>query len=168
MFSGKFNLIKEVNNVEIKEGIKMKGKVRFELYDKDGNKKLDRTIENLILNNGKEIAAERLGGTGTQDYLQAIALGVNNTAPAVSQTDLQGAELGRVTTVNSYVVSFIERFIGTFGPGVGTGIIEEAVIADANAASGARKCFSRVITGTITKGAGDTMTVTWEVTFTAT
>ena len=72
-----------------------------------------------------------------------------------------------MTTVNSYVASYKEKFVGTFGPGVGTGAIEEAVIADANAASGARKCFSRVITGTITKAAGDTMTVTWEVTFTA-
>lgn len=149
----------------VKERMGLKGKVTFELYDKLGRRKLLKEIENLILTDGFEIAAERLGGTGTQDYLQCIALGDSGTAPVVGQTDLQGSELGRVTTVNSNVSGSedTERFIGTFGPGVGTGVIEEAVIADTNAASGGRKCFSRVITGTITKGAGDTLTVTWEV-----
>jgi len=145
--------------------IKMKENVFWELRGPGGKVKDSGKAHNLILTDGHEIAAEVLGGTGTQTKLQCIALGDDNTAPAVGQTDLQGAELGRVTTVNTNVVGSedTERFVGTFGPGAGTGAIEEAVLADTNAASGARKCFSRVLTGTITKGAGDTLTVTWEV-----
>lgn len=139
--------------------------VRIELFNKFGKRKLVKTAHNLILTDGQEIAAERLGGTGTQDYLQCIALGTSSTGPLVSQTDLQGSELGRVTTVNTNIVGNedTERFIGTFGAGVGTGTIEEAVLADANAVSGSRKCFSRVLTGTVVKGSGDTLTVTWEI-----
>ena len=139
--------------------------VRLELFDKFGKRKLVKEAHNLILDDGYEIAAERLGGTGTQNYLTCIALGTSSSAVLGSQTDLQGSELGRVSTVNTNIVGDedTERFVGTFGPGVGTGAIEEAVIADTNAASGARKCFSRVLTGTVTKGAGDTLTVTWEV-----
>ena len=150
----------------IKERIGLKGKVRLVLTDRFGKTKMDRTIENLILTDGLEICAERLGGTGTQDYLQCIALGTSNTGPLVSHTDLQGSELGRVTTTNSNVVASedTERFVGAFGAGVGTGTIEEAVLADANAVSGSRKCLSRVLTGTIVKGSGDTLTVTWEIT----
>lgn len=148
-----------------KERTGLKGKVTLELYDKLGRRKLRREIENLILTDGFEIAAERLGGTGTQDKLQCIALGTSNQAPVIGDTDLIGSELDRVTTVNTNIVGSedTERFIGTFGPGVGTGAIEEAVIADANAASGSRKCFSRIVSGTINKAAGDTLTVTWEV-----
>ena len=150
----------------MKEGTKLKENVSWELRGPDGKLKDSGKAHNLILTDGFEIAAERLGGTGTQDYLQCIALGDSNTAPAVGQTDLQGSELGRVTTTNSNIVGSedTERMIGVFGPGVGTGTVEEAVLADANAASGARKCFSRVLTGSTVKGAGDTMTVTWEIT----
>ena len=149
--------------VEEKIG-RMKGELNLVLRDKDGNVKLDRTIKNLILTDGLEVCAECLGGTGSQDYLQCIALGDSTQVPVTGDTDLIGSELGRVTSVNAYVASNKEQFVGTFGPGVGTGAIEEAILADANAASGARKSFSRVLTGTITKGAGDTLTVTWEVT----
>jgi len=147
-----------------KDRLGMKGHVTIELRDRLGVLKEVREA-NLILTDGLEIAADLLGGLGGQTKLQAIAIGDNGTAPSVSDTDIIGTELGRQTTSNSQPSSGLARFVSTFAAGVATGTWREASIADTNAAKGARKCAARVAFGDITKGAGDSMTVTWDITF---
>ena len=147
------------------EGIRVRGKVTLVLKDPGGKVK-QTVVSNLVLTDGLEIIADIIGNTGgPQPYLKCIALGDNNTAPVVGDTDLKGAELGRVTTSNSRVGSDTERFQGSFGAGVGTGNIKEAVLADTNAAAGGRKCACRATFGTIVKGAGDTLVVFWDLKF---
>ncbi len=150
-----------------REKSKPKDTLEWVLYDKDGNVKERSQKIDLILTDGREIFADRIGDTAGQAHLQAVAIGTNNTAPDVSQTDLQGSELFRKATTNSQPVSGTERFTVTFVAGEGTGTIEEAVLADALAPSGSRKCATRVLTGTIAKGAGDILTVTFEINFPA-
>ncbi len=99
-----------------------------------------------------------------------MAAGDSNTAPVVGDTDLVGSELGvgvnrYAVTVNSQPSSGLARFVADFTAGICTGTWRELVIADTYAAKGARKCLSRVVFGDVIKGALDTITVTWEITF---
>lgn len=150
----------------------MKSNVKFEVFDKHGNLK-EVHEHNLVLNDGLDIMAGLLTnidpGTlpvvGVPNYLQVIATGNNGTAAGVADTDLLGAEFARVVPVNTVPSQGLARYVATFAAGVGTGTWLEAVIADANAASGSRNCACRVAPINIIKGAGDSVTVTWDITF---
>jgi len=158
----------------IREQNGVKGKVIIEHYGPDGV--LKQHLENLILTDGKEIFADLLvGAAGTQinpgqTAVAAIAAGDSNTAPTLADTDLVGSELGTGTnryaaTTNSQPSSGLARFVANFTAGICTGTWKELVLADTYAAKGVRKCISRVVFGDIVKGALDTITVTWEITF---
>ena len=154
-----------------KTGLTIKGHCTVLIYAseedyKKGEVQEKREFENLLLNDGADIAAERLGDTGSQAKLQCIAVGDDNTAPAVGQTDLQGNELTYgAATASKHADTGKERFTATFGAGDGTGTWKEAVIADTNAAKGARTCFSRITFPDIVKGAGEVITWIWDITF---
>jgi len=147
------------------EQVESKGKVTAILKDPSGRVKKILVIENLILDDGKEIFADLIGGTGAQTHLQCIALGTDGTAPSATDTDLIGTELGYKATTNEHISPGKERFVATFLAGEGTGTIQEAILADTVAAKGARKCACRVAFGAITKAAGDTLTWIWDITF---
>jgi len=154
--------------IEERKGVR--GLVTIEHFGPDGELK-QHLERNLILTDGLEIFADLLvGAAGTQinpgqTAVAAMGVGDNNTAPVVGDTDLVGTELGFTTTINTQPSSALARFISTFAAGVGTGTWRELVLADTNAAKGARKCVSRVVFGDIVKGALDVITVTWEITF---
>lgn len=149
-----------------RERQKPKDRFYWKLYDKDGNLKDEGGPFDLILTDGREIFADRIIA-GTQNYLQCQALGTSNQAPAVSDTDLIGTELGYKASTNSQPSSGLARFETTWLAGEGTGTIEEAVLADTVAAKGARKCAVRVLTGTIVKASGDILTTIFEIDFPA-
>lgn len=148
------------------EAIKLKGTVKWQHHDKDGNLIAEGQDNNLTLTDGFEIICDLLAGLGAQTKLQCIAIGTSDTTPAVGQTDLQGSELARGTTTNERPSSNVARFYFLFGAGVGTGTIKETVVADTNAASGSRKCAARSLIGPIVKAAADSVTIIWEFTFT--
>lgn len=146
--------------------MKVKGEVFWHLYDGEGNLKKSGRNYNMTLTDGFEIICDRLGGLGGQTELLCIAIGDDDTAPAVSQTDLQGTELSFKASTNTRPTSNVARFVVDYDAGEGTGTIEETVVADTVAAKGARKCAARTVIGPIVKGAGDKLTVIWEFTFT--
>lgn len=148
------------------EKVALKGRVFWSLVDKDGRVRNFGVDWNLTLTDGFEIICDLLGGLGGQTKLQCIAIGDDDTAPAVGQTDLQGAELYYKASTNSRPQSNVARFYVNYAAGEGTGTIKETVIADTVAAKASRKCAARSVIGPIVKGASDTLIVIWEFTFT--
>jgi hypothetical protein len=141
------------------------GTLEIVVTDADGKIKDSRLLKNLIVSSGKALFASRLIGASAA-VASHIAVGTNNTAEAITQTALS-AELVRValtstTNVTTNVANDAVQYVATFGAGAGTGALVEAGIF--NAAS-AGTMVSRVVFPVVNKGAADTMTITWKITF---
>ena len=141
------------------ESINVKGNLEVILLDETGNQKDYRKINNLVVAVGKETIASRMVGNTTA-IMSHMAVGSSNTAAATSQTAL-GTELGRVALDSSTRVSNTITYVATFPAGTGTGSIAEAGILNASS-SGNMLC--RTAFGVVTKAAGDTVIITWNVT----
>jgi len=147
----------------INEGIKLRGDVALVLRDKDGNIKEQREQKNLVVSSGLNYIVSRMKDA-TATAMTHMALGSDSTAAAAGDTDL-GSILGSrealdSTTVNSNAVTYV----ASFEAGEGTGSVVEAGIF--NAASGGTM-LCRVVFGTITKEADDTLQITWTITLSA-
>lgn len=151
--------------------IQIHGKVDLFLYDEFGNLKDQRHFDNLIVDAGFEGVAYRIaphdGSVTPTAPWNYIAIGTGVTAPAAGDTALV-TELTRLqdTTATYTTTSGKQLQLQvSFGPGVGTGNIAESGLF--NAASGgdmlARQSFAA-----ISKGASDTLTVTWTITLSST
>jgi hypothetical protein len=143
----------------MKEGVSLKGTWKATLRGPDGKVKTTKRGRNLITTAGKSLAADLIGVTGGTK-LTHIAIGTSSTAAAVGQTALQGSELARSAATVTDPSNTVNMTV-TFGAGTGTGTIEECGIF--NAAS-LGTMFSRFLTGTITKGAADSLTIDWTLT----
>lgn len=138
----------------------LSGRVHIVLTDSMGNIKVDKESDNLIVTVGKAFVASALITVPSISFLY-MAIGTSATATSVGQTALVGSELARVATTNTNPTSVTTQFVASFGSGVGTGTIEEAGLFSAASAG---SMFSRYLTGTFTKGATDTLAVTWTIT----
>jgi hypothetical protein len=145
--------------MEAKERVSVKGLIHIILKDSTGKIKAE-IKQNLILNTGKEMFADLIGGTGGQTILSAIALGDNGTAPDATQTDLIGTQVANQTTTNQRIET-TERFVATF-TFTASATIQEAVLHD-NASP--RKCACRATFGPITVAVDDVLTFTWDINF---
>jgi hypothetical protein len=141
------------------ESINVKGNLEVILLDESGNQKDCRKVNNLVVAVGKDTIASRMVGNTTA-IMSHMAVGSSNTAATTSQTAL-GAELGRVVLDSTSRASNTITYIATFPAGTGTGAITEAGILNASS-SGNLLC--RTVFGVVTKGAGDTVVITWNVT----
>ena len=141
------------------ESVRAIGNLEVKLLDSVGNLKDIRNVNNLVVAVGKDVIASRLVGN-TIALPSHMAIGSSNTAAATSQTAL-GSELGRVALDSSTRTSNTIAYIATFGAGTGTGSLTEAGIFNA-ASSGNMLC--RTVFSTVTKAAGDTVVITWNVT----
>jgi hypothetical protein len=141
------------------ESVRVLGNLEVKLLDKSGTLKDIRNVNNLVVAVGKDIIASRLAGN-TIALPSFMAVGSGNTAAATSQTTL-GTELGRVALDSSTRTSNTIAYIATFGAGTGTGSLTEAGIFNA-VTSGNMLC--RTVFSTVTKAAGDTVVITWNVT----
>lgn len=141
---------------------KATGKVVFKLFDKDGNLKDERHIENLVVTTGLNHIAGRLANTGIPNQMSHMALGEGITAPALADTGL-GSQLGRVslTTAGGSPSGDTVTYAATFPAGTATGAVTEAGIFN-NSTGGTMLC--RTTFSVINKGASDALAVTWEVT----
>ena len=161
------------NNGPASEGIGLRGKVDVMLYDKSGQVKDERHLDNLIVGVGVEGIAYKIapfaGSVASSTPYNYIALGTGNTPVGSSQTALAaelptGANYARVQELNSiYSTSSGNKLIlsVTFPPGQGTGTLRESGIFDASSGGNmlARQTFAD-----ISKAAGDTLSVTWTIT----
>ena len=144
----------------LKERLGMKGRLHIVLRDEFGNIKDERFIDNLIVSGGKTFAASRMVGVAS-NVMSHMAVGTVNTAEVVGDTAL-GAEIARVALASGTSSGNVVTYTATFVAGTGTGALVEAGIF--NAVSGPTM-LNRATFPVVNKGGGDTMTITWTVTF---
>ena len=144
--------------------VTLKGRYYATLYGPDGAVKERREGDNVVTTVGKEFIASFLrsavaaAATFTARY---IAVGSDATAEAVGDTGL-GVELGRHTASVSYTSGGIFNVTATFAAGSGTGAIAEYGLFSSNTAG---TLVSRDTEAVINKGASDTLTVNYTLTF---
>jgi len=142
--------------------VKMRGKVKIALYRADGTREY-RCWNNLVMTVGKSFIASRMVGA-TPSVMTGMAVGTDSTAPAVGQTTLVAEVAGsRVNFDSAGAAGQVVTYTATFGPGIGTGALQEAGIFNDPAAG---IMLARVTYPVVNKGANDTMSVTWTVTVT--
>jgi hypothetical protein len=141
------------------ESINVKGNLEVILLDENGNQKDYRKVNNLVVAVGKDTIASRMVGNTTA-IMSHMAVGTSNTAATTSQTTL-GTEVGRVVLDSTSRSANTITYVATFGAGTGTGALTEAGILNASSA-GSLLC--RTVFGVVTKAAGDTIVITWNVT----
>ena len=130
----------------------------------DGKIKQEVQGKNVVVDNGVEKLAQHLSSANaaaTTFTFGYIAVGTDATAENSSDTGL-GTELARHTGIVSYISNAIYQVKATFAAGVGTGAIVEYGLFNSNTAG---TMFSRDTESVINKGAGDTLTVTSQYTF---
>ena len=138
--------------------IKASGSVKFETFDSEGNLKDIQTKDNLVVTAGITHILARMA-SNTPTVMTHMALGSGSTAAAAGNTALVSEE-GRVALTTTSTI----EYAATFPAGTATASIVEAGVFNASS-SGTMLC--RIVFGTVTKAAGDSMTVTWTVTLTA-
>ena len=120
--------------------------------------------KNVVVDNGLEKLCEFLSAANaaaTTFTFGYIGIGTDATSESSSDTDL-GTELARHTGVVSYISNAIYQVKSTFAAGLGTGAIVEYGLFNSNTNG---TLFSRDTESVINKGAGDTLTVTAQYTF---
>ena len=143
----------------LQDNLVVTGALKITLTGPDGNIKKEVEVENLVVTGGKNFIASRIKDA-TNAAMTHMAVGTNNTAAAAGDTAL-GAEAGRVALTSTTVSTNNVVYAATFPAGTGTGVLKEAGLLNA-ASAGTLLC--RTVFGDITKGALDTLGITWTVT----
>lgn len=144
------------------ESITAKGRIKFDLYDASGNLKETREINNVVVTVGKNFLATWLTAASQAGFfMQYIGLGTGTNAANASDTTLQ-TELSTRVAGTLTPSANVWQNIASFGPGVNTGAVTESGIFSASSAG---TMFARQTFAVINKGAGDSLQVTWQVTF---
>lgn len=146
--------------MKLQEKLKIKGHVAITVYDRNGNLKDARSIPNLVVTVGKEYIASRMVGVA-DDVMSHMGIGTGTGTPDPTDTAL-GTPSGSRVTLDSFSASGNQvTATATFPSGTGTGAITEAGIFNASS-SGTMLC--RTTFPVVTKGAGDSIAITWTVT----
>ena len=148
------------------EQLKAAGKLSIVLRDEKGAVKETREIKNLVVNTGLSHITSRLLGASS-NVMSHMALGSGVTAAAAGDTALQSQISSRKAltsatqsgTNNESIV-----YVATYNAGENTGAITEAGIFNAST-SGTMLC--RTVFAVVNKAAGDTLQITWTLTFSA-
>ena len=149
-----------------KDAFQVKGSVRVELRDEHGNLKQSHDEHNLIVTVGKTyLAAWLAAASQAGEFMTHIALGTGTTPPAASDTALETEFAGGgYSRINGTLASSTNTWSNTaiFPPGNGTGAVTEAGLFSASTSG---TMFARQTFSVYNKAAGDTLTVTWSVSF---
>jgi hypothetical protein len=144
--------------------VTLKGRYFVRLYGPDGGLKDERVGDNVVTTVGKEFIASFLksaalaASTFTAKY---PAIGTDATAEAAANTGL-GTEVSRHTGTVSYTSGGIYEVVATFATGSGTGAIVEYGLYSSSTGG---TLLSRDVESAINKGANDTLTITYQLTF---
>ena len=147
---------------EHKDKTKTTGRVQLNVISKDGEVIETYEYDNLIVDTGFSLIANRLGGVSANPA-EYLAIGSDATAPASSDTSL-GAELDRgqatVSLTTTNVTDDTLRLENTFTASSSITIREAGIF---NAASGG-ELLARVLTGTVELDDGQSLQITYAVT----
>jgi hypothetical protein len=144
----------------MKQTVKVKGKARLVLRDAEGNIKVDRVEENLIVDTGLTYLASRAVDASAA-VMSHMAVGSGITAPLAGDVGLE-SELGRVALTSAIAALNVITYDASFPPGTGTGAVTEAGIFNDDPGG---TMLNRLTFSVINKGALDTLDITWTVTF---
>jgi hypothetical protein len=146
----------------LQEYFSLKGSVHVQLFDKDGVLKQEHENHNLVVTVGKNYLAAWVAAASQSGYfMQYMSVGTGTNAPNLTDTGLQ-TPLPTVVAGTITSSGAIWQNVATFAPGVNTGAITEAGLFSA-VSSGTM--FARQVFSVYNKGAGDTLIITWTVTF---
>lgn len=148
--------------METNEQLKVTGHISLRLFGPDGSLKESREIKNVVVTVGKNFLANWLtAGTQSDFFMRYLALGTGTNAASAADTTLQTELSTRVagTLTNS---TNVWQNQATFGPAVDTGAITEAGIFSASTSG---TMFARQTFAVVNKAAGDSLQLTWQVTF---
>lgn len=139
------------------------GNVFVKVFDAQGNVKDSREIKNLVVNAGKTfIASSILKTTNSPAAMTHMGLGTGTTTAVVGDTTLETPISGsRVTFTSSGSTAAVVTYVASFPAGTGTGAVAEAGIFN-DPTAGTMLC--RTVFGVVTKGANDSMSITWQIT----
>lgn len=143
----------------IADNLKLKGRVAFQLHDKNGNLKESREIDNLVVSSGLNFITSRMEGA-SKNVMSHMALGSGSTAASAGDTDVESILGSREALTSTTVTDNEIVFIALFGAGLATGAVTEAGLFNASA-SGDMLC--RTVFSVINKSADDSLTVNWTV-----
>lgn len=155
-------LVREVKaNVLDLDVIPFKYNIHIEVRDAKTKKlKAERFVHNLITTAGKNKLLAVASGAAITAFTY-IAIGTNATAANAADTAL-GTEVARSPTqtpTNPTAATYQVQY--TFPAGTGTGTIVEAGLLNASSSG---VLLNRSVFGAITKGAGDELTMTIQIT----
>lgn len=145
--------------------LRVTGALLVELRDESGQIKESFEVPNIVTTVGKTFIAAAMAKTTTNTpaAMTHMAVGTSSTAPAAGDTTLGAEVAGSRTALTSTTPSSNTiQYVCTFGAGVGTGTLWEAGVFNASSA-GTLLCRT-VFGASITKGASDSLTITWTVT----
>jgi hypothetical protein len=149
------------------ENLKLSGKLSIVLFDSAGNIKDTREVNNLVVNSGLTFIASRMTGTA-KSVMSHMAVGTSTTAVTATQTDIQsilGTRVALDIAGGSPSTSAVV-YSASFNVGVSVGSITEAAIFNSGTlATGDMLC--RTVFTAITKGATDSMVVSWTISLVA-
>ena len=134
------------------------GHVKLELFGPDGVLKEVQEIDNTVTTAGKTDACAQIAAVPAAAKWGWIAVGTGTP-----QTTLLGAEIARVAFSSNTSATNVCTVVATFAAGTGTGILTEAGTFNIATANTVDMWTSATIN--ITKGASDTLTVTWTLTY---
>lgn len=145
------------------EKLKATGKVNFKLFDKDGNLKEEKSINNLVVTTGLEYIAARMAESGRPAQMSHMALGEGTGTPALGDVGL-GSEVERVAlaVAGGTPSGASITYAATFPAGTAGAITEAGIFNDDGSPAGDMLCRTTFLV--INKGVDDSLAVTWEVT----
>jgi hypothetical protein len=141
--------------------LKFTGAVEIVRYDANNNEVERVNMHNLVVDTGKQLIAKYVTDVAA-DPITHMAVGTGSTAAAAGQTALT-TEAGRVALSTKTASGAVMSFVGIYPPGTATGSLVEAGLFTA-ASAGTMLC--RSVFSAITKGADDTVSITWSITVT--
>jgi hypothetical protein len=142
------------------EHLGLVGHLHLELFGPDGRLKQTQDIHNTVTTAGKYGAADQVAASPTLPKPGWMEVGTGSPTAT-----LLGAYVlnSRTALTSNTRATNIVTFVCTFGAGVGNGILTEVGLFDVVTQNTINMWLSAVIA--ITKGALDTLTVTWTLTY---
>jgi hypothetical protein len=142
------------------EDLKPQDNVKIELKGPDGEVKETVELHNLVTTAGKNAIASRLASSPGSAVPTHMAIGTGATAADVADTTLQ-TEIDRNALTSNTASTNVLTMVGNWAAGDGTGAITEAGVLSASSGG---TLFVRAVFGAISKGAADSLAITWTLT----
>lgn len=143
--------------LDVGDQIQLRGEMRLVLRDKRGRIKARRHVKNLVTTVGKNSIMDNILASPTLGKPTHMEVGTSSTAEAVGDTTITGG-FGRVALTSKTRSTNVVTMVGNWSAGASTGSLREAGVWDASTSG---TLWARATYALITKGASDTLQITW-------